>query len=197
MLFKRKNTKRENNDFEALDYNIDRIMHTLDAEEFFNCLINVKACYVRLRISENYREADVEGIYSQLADVTSLTNDFLDRLSSSGRLIDQTEIIVRQKKLMTDESYEYFVSLTGMTDEPRLCCGVAFEGDKIYHYLCDIDDIHPGDRVIVPVGKYGDEAVGRVVSVGRYLRDFLPYPLHKMKKIISVLEDGEKSDGQK
>ena len=44
--------------------------------------------------------------------------------------------------------------------------------------------IEIGDTVVVPVGQVNDEIKGRVIAVGKCMREAAPYPIEKMKKII-------------
>lgn len=64
-------------------------------------------------------------------------------------------------------------------------CGVVFEeSDSVYYYRTDSDFVKIGDRVIVPVGGNGENNIATVVSVDRYLRQSVPYPIEKTKEII-------------
>lgn len=68
-------------------------------------------------------------------------------------------------------------------------CGVllAFSSQP-YYFLTDDDTIQIGDTVVVPVGEKSNELKGTVVSVGKYTRIAVPYPLEKTKKIIGKAE---------
>lgn len=62
-------------------------------------------------------------------------------------------------------------------------CGVTLSrGTRIYHYLVGDNDLHAGDRVLVPAG--GKTATGTVVSIGQYLRKAAPFPLEQMKTVL-------------
>lgn len=64
-------------------------------------------------------------------------------------------------------------------------CGVMYKDNNFtYHYMTDDESIKIGDTVIVPVGVTNEEAIATVVSVGKYLRVAVPYPVEKTKKII-------------
>ncbi len=183
-------------DFEQLDCSIDRIMHTLNAEEFFDSMHNARACYVRLRSSGRIGDMHyIDSVYRQIEDTVSVTDDFLNRLCTSGRMIEQIDDIIKRRCLMPDESYGYFSRLSGLRETVYTSCGVVFEGDKIYHYLCELEGIKPGDVVAVPVGRDSEETVATVVSIGSYYRDYLPYPLNKMKKVLAVLNTGGAVNG--
>lgn len=63
-------------------------------------------------------------------------------------------------------------------------CGVVFPHTlHPYHYRTDDTTIKVGDEVLVPVGD--KETIGKVVSVGQYMRVAAPYPVDKTKFIIS------------
>lgn len=69
-------------------------------------------------------------------------------------------------------------------------CGVLFPHTlHPYHYRTDDPSIKVGDDVLVPVGD--KETIGKVVSVGQYMRVAAPYPVDKTKFIISKIEGKE------
>ena len=53
-----------------------------------------------------------------------------------------------------------------------------------YSFLTEDTIIEIGDTVVVPVGQVNDEIKGRVIAVGKCMREAAPYPIEKMKKII-------------
>ncbi len=66
-------------------------------------------------------------------------------------------------------------------------CGVLFPHTlHPYHYRTDDTTIKVGDDVLVPVGD--KETIGKVVSVGQYMRVAAPYPVDKTKFIIRKAE---------
>lgn len=69
-------------------------------------------------------------------------------------------------------------------------CGVMFPHTlHPYHYRTDDPTIKVGDEVLVPVGD--KETIGKVVSVGQYMRVAAPYPVDKTKFIISKIKNEE------
>lgn len=67
-------------------------------------------------------------------------------------------------------------------------CGVLFPHTlHPYHYRTDDPTIKVGDDVLVPVGD--KETIGKVVSVGQYMRVAAPYPVDKTKFIIRKMEE--------
>lgn len=68
-------------------------------------------------------------------------------------------------------------------------CGVLLpHGAQPYSFRTEDTGIDIGDSVIVEVGDKGREVKGTVVSVGRYIRDVVPYPIEKTKLIIRKCE---------
>lgn len=66
-------------------------------------------------------------------------------------------------------------------------CGVLFPHTlHPYYYRTDDPTIKVGDDVLVPVGD--KETIGKVVSVGQYMRVAAPYPVDKTKFIIRKME---------
>lgn len=63
-------------------------------------------------------------------------------------------------------------------------CGVSFpHAAHPYHYRTDDTTLKIGDTVLVPVGD--KEAEGTIISIGQYMRQAAPFPIDKMKTIIS------------
>lgn len=62
-------------------------------------------------------------------------------------------------------------------------CGVLFtDAERAYSYRTDDDTLHIGDRVVVSAG--GKEVCGTIVSIGRYRRIAVPYPVEKTKFVL-------------
>lgn len=57
-----------------------------------------------------------------------------------------------------------------------------------YSFLTEDTTIEIDDTVVVPVGQMNDEIQGRVIAVGKCMREAAPYPIEKMKKIIRKLD---------
>ena len=67
-------------------------------------------------------------------------------------------------------------------------CGVLLPfSDRPYSFISDVEDIQIGDTVVVPVGEEEKEMEGEVVSVGRYSRLGVPFPVEKTKHIRMVI----------
>ncbi|MGM9632786.1 MAG: hypothetical protein ACI3XL_06830 [Eubacteriales bacterium] len=87
---------------------------------------------------------------------------------------EKEQRIEAEKALVDDKIYTF--------------CGVAFpHALHPYHYRTDDPTIKVGDEVLVPVGD--KETIGKVVSVGQYMRVAAPYPVDKTKFIISKIQD--------
>lgn len=71
-------------------------------------------------------------------------------------------------------------------------CSVTFSSScTTYSYRLKDQDIHAGDYVWVPVGSSNRETMAKVVSVGRYRAEVVPYPVDKAKFIIRKMTDEE------
>lgn len=67
-------------------------------------------------------------------------------------------------------------------------CGVLFpHALRPYHYRTNDPTIQIGDEVLVPVGD--KETIGKVVSVGQYMRVAAPYPVDKTRFMIGKAEE--------
>ena len=120
-----------------------------------------------------------------ISDKTEITNRFLDRLSTGGRLSYDVDAIIGNRDEMTEASYDYFLSLTGLDELCYTYCTVTFGGTRTYDYICEIPDISIGDEVIVPVGEEETEKLAKVTAIKEYRYDEVPYPVSKTKRIIA------------
>lgn len=59
--------------------------------------------------------------------------------------------------------------------------------NRAFSYRTEDDTIQIGDIVIVPVGKENEEMEGKVVSVGKYARAEVPYPVEETKFILKKI----------
>lgn len=59
--------------------------------------------------------------------------------------------------------------------------------NRAFSYRTEDDTIQIGDGVIVPVGADSEEMEGKVVSVGKYVRAGVPYPVEKTKFILKKI----------
>ena len=73
-------------------------------------------------------------------------------------------------------------------------CGVSFpHAVHPYHYRTEDTTLKIGDKVLVPVGD--KEAEGTIISIGQYMRQAAPFPIDKMKTIISKHMQEEQENG--
>ena len=171
-----------------LEEALDEIDHADSPHSFFRAYNEaVKHCAEILSYKLG-REIDNQmlGILHHLfGDKTDITNKFLKRSSSGGRLSYDIDAIIEHRCDMTDDSYDYFLSLTGLDELSYTYCTVNFGGSRTYDYICEIPDIAIGDDVIVPVGEEEIEKIARVIDINEYSYDEVPYPVAKTKKIIA------------
>ena len=73
----------------------------------------------------------------------------------------------------------------------RFCSVTFLSSYTPYSYRLEDQEIHAGDFVLVPTGPSNRETMARVVSVGRYRADVVPYPVDKAKFIIRKLTEEE------
>lgn len=194
-LFSKKNSQktdsnvdRKNYLFERLDEDLGQIERTDDPDSFFLCYKNaVDACaeLISLKLGDEIDSKMLETLHYLFGNKTDLINKFLDRSSSSGRLSYDADKIIQHKDDMTAESYDYFLSLTGLGELSYTYCTVTFGGNHTYDYICEISDISVGDDVIVPVGEEEIEKLAKVTAIKKYRYDEVPYPVSKTKKIIA------------
>ena len=73
----------------------------------------------------------------------------------------------------------------------RFCSVTFLSSYTPYSYRLEDQEIHAGDYVLVPTGPTNRETMARVVSVGRYRAEVVPYPVDKAKFIIRKLTEEE------
>lgn len=67
-------------------------------------------------------------------------------------------------------------------------CGVLLPlSERAFSYRTEDDTIQICDVVIVPVGRENEEMEGKVVSVGKYARAGVPYPVERIKFILKKI----------
>lgn len=67
-------------------------------------------------------------------------------------------------------------------------CGVLLPfSNRVFSYRIEDDTIQIDDVVIVPVGRDNEEMEGKVVSIGKYARAGVPYPVEKTKFILKKI----------
>lgn len=69
-------------------------------------------------------------------------------------------------------------------------CSVTFDDSyKTYYYLTDDDSIEVGDSVMVPAGIDDHLAMVKVVKIGYFKEEDVPFPMNKIKKIVRKAAD--------
>ena len=124
---------------------------------------------------------DVQTLHNKLLDC-NVTNDFFNRCCDENLLYSNRDLIITYKNLIPNESYQYFLHLTGIDLETYRYCSVTFDGSRSYSYICEFDEVYPGNLVVVPVGDDNEEKIATVVDSSIYRYDEVPYPLHRTKK---------------
>lgn len=178
---------------QLLDEALDVIDHTDNPETFFSAYNDaVKYCAELLsyKLGDHIDRQMLDTLHHLFGGKTDITNKFLDRSSSSGRLSYDIDAILEHKDNMTDDSYDYFLSLTGLDELCYTYCTVTFGGSRTYDYICEIPSISVGDDVIVPVGEEETEKLAKVTAVNEYRYDEAPYPVAKTKRIIAKYGNG-------
>jgi hypothetical protein len=174
--------------FQLLDEELDVIDHADNPHLFFLAYRDaVKYCGKILSYKPGKRTDShiLEILHHLFGDKTEITNRFLDRLSTGGRLSYDIDAIIENRDEMTEASYDYFLSLTGLDELCYTYCTVTFGGNRTYDYICEIPDISIGDEVIVPVGEEETEKLAKVAAIKEYRYDEVAYPVSKTKRIIA------------
>ena len=79
-------------------------------------------------------------------------------------------------------------------NEKRCFTAVEFVDDEnvrgyFYWYLCGIDGVEEGDKVVAPLGRHNNLQEGVVRKIKFSDEDNAPYPMHSIKSIKKVIKD--------
>lgn len=110
----------------------------------------------------------------------------------NARMSDQRQKECEQREQeRRQKEFERFNSQEAIEDKNiYTLCGISFpHASHPYHYKTDDSTIKIGDTVIVPVGD--KETEGTVISVGQYTRQAAPFPIDKIKTIISRAQEND------
>ncbi len=172
----------------SLDLELSELDHTDNPRSFFtahNDAVRICGEILSYKPGNEIENKALKTLHYLFGDKTEMTNRFLDRSSTGGRLSYDIDAFVEHKADMTAESYEYFLSLTGIDELIYTYCTVTFGSSRTYDYICDLPGVCVGDDVVVPVGEEDSERIARVVSVNEYRYDEVPYPIAKTKRVIA------------
>ena len=176
--------------FERLDFELDKIEKAVNPRDFFTSYkIAIALCNTLLSkgLAPDKQKPILDILFALNSEKTEKTNRFLDRCSRSGQLTNSVDEIISFRTEMSDESYEIFAEMTGISERFYTYCLVSFGTEKYYYYVSELDGIMVGDKVLVPAGKENEPTVASVVNVEKCRYDFAPYPPSKTKRIISII----------
>lgn len=132
--------------------------------------------------------AKAEALYDELKNRrTQLIMDFLDRCHEQNAMRLLIDDIIYYRYAMPASCYNHFLQISGLNYKQYIYCTVDFGDGKLYYYICDFEEIYPGDLVVVPAGERNEEKLAHVhdVCICRY--DTAPYPVRQTKHIISKI----------
>lgn len=176
----------------SLKDSVERILDSIDEEVLFGevegnpdgvienplenmdymITVDFQKCPQRI-ISGTY---DKRGLPIYWADFIQDILEFISAIESMGEMLD-SRLYGRPKPRRGDYIY----------------CSVQFdEGEKSYHYISDSYDIGLGDYVLVPAGYDNHQVIAKVVDIGYYTAENVPFPLDRTKHIIrKCIETGK------
>lgn len=194
-LFSKKKTAKNDADvdptvilFQDLDEDLGELERTDDPHFFFlvyKRVVDICAEILSLKRGAEIDDQILKTLHYLFGNKTEITNKFLERSSTSGRLSHDIDAILEHKDDMTADSYDYFLSLTGIDELLYTYCTVTFGGSRTYDYISELPHVSVGDEVIVPVSEEEIEKIAKVIAVNEYRYDEVPYPVAKTKRIIA------------
>lgn len=141
----------------------------------FKCKI-VRRKLKTIQISGDYEKYSLPAPWNELM---KLLHEILD-IPATGPLLD--EHFYKRRRRCKDD----YIYLTVTFEE----YGKKYNYLK-YNYLTDDDSIMVGDWVLVPVGSNKQTHQVLVIAKNYYKKDQVPYPLHKIKKVVRKIEPDE------
>ena len=181
--------------FEIMRDSVDLIYKTVYPKTFFSryrTAVHEAEVVIKLCKHHEFGRLATQTLALLLSDRVEITNSFLDRCDSAGKLPFIKNDLIAMRTEMPEECFDYFEELldcyideSGL-DEYIFCSVVFSEGGKSYYYLSNYEDIRCGDYVTVPVGKKNDASIGRVVKIEVFKSNNAPIPVHSLKYIIEV-----------
>lgn len=126
--------------------------------------------------------------YGLNPDSFETQEEFRDTLNAKIKEVRQQERAKKAKEYQLAEQAKF----REYADDKTIYtyCGVLLPfSSRPYSFRTEDETIQIGDTVIVPVGDDEKEMKGKVVSVGRYSRLGVPYPVEKTKTIIRKTEE--------
>lgn len=97
------------------------------------------------------------------------------------------------KNLILAFAFAYCYNIA-MENEKKCFTAVEFVDDPnvvgyCYWYLCEIDGVEVGDKVIAPLGRHNNLQEGVVRKVIFEEEENAPYPMHSIKYIKKVVKE--------
>ena len=126
-----------------------------------------------------------EALYNELKNCRKkLIMEFLDRCYDQNVMKFHIDDIISYKYAMPSDCYNHFLHISGLNYKQYVYCSVDFGDGKLYYYICDFEEINPGDLVVVPAGDKNEEKLAHVYDVCICRYDTAPYPVDETKHII-------------
>jgi hypothetical protein len=162
------------------DYGLDPIDYDSE-QEYLEALNEEKYGWRKWYISSENYGLNVENFESE--------QEYEEALNTKAEEERQKEHEKRQQERIAEQALDQSYAEDKTV---YIYCGVLLPfSSRPYSFRTEDDTMQLGDTVIVPVGKDEKEMKGTVVSIGKYLRLGVPFPVERTKFILRKVDEEE------
>ena len=148
--------------------------------------------WFRDRLLPIIKEIDIGMVQDEIPEWEKEIAEYINRVEDNDKYEawrEKTEAVRKQRREEWLQSVKQAQTQAHVGDKTIYTyCGVLLPfSNRAFSYRTEDDTIQIGDGVIVPVGRDNEEMEGKVVSVGKYARAGVPYPVENTKFILKKI----------
>lgn len=148
--------------------------------------------WFRDRLLPIVKEIDIGMVQNEIPEWEKEIAEYINRVEDNDKYEawkEKTEAVRKQRREERMQSVKQTQTQAHVDDKIIYTyCGMLLPfSNRVFSYRTEDDRIQIGDGVIVPVGADNEEMEGKVVSVGKYARAGVPYPVGKTKFILKKI----------
>lgn len=137
------------------------------------------------------KEIDIGMVQDEISEWEKEIDEYIDRVEDNCKYEKRKAKTEEIRKRRREERLQRQSNTQGQMPEQMedmaiyIYCGVLLPfSNRPYSFRTEDESVQIGDTVIVPVGKENESMEGKVVSVGKYMRSGVPFPVEKTKFIL-------------
>ena len=150
--------------------------------------------WFRDRLLPIVKEIDIGMVQDEIPEWEREIAEYINRVEDNDKYEEWKEKCEEIRKQRREERLQRQSVMQAQTqdyDDDKTIytyCGVLLPfSNRAFSYRTEDDTIQIGDVVIVPVGGDNEEMEGKVVSVGKYARAGVPYPVERTKFVLKKI----------